>query len=539
MLDTKIIKQQGMINLYELSQRNYVIVFVTGTQNLLIPLITTNKKIYGYIDFATALQKNGFSQDQVIEIQEMIINNFNVFYPQINKVNGILNTSAPQFDKTVVRYVTTQAVNKQDIDTVYKIFEDEGYNIDLLKNDLSQVNTFTRNYEALKQNSQEAQKLFKDLEQSVQSINSDIKKAPIEAQLILECIRKGENIGCLLTGPAGTGKSKLAEVMAYALGAPLLTYQGTDGTLVEDLIGQYVPDDKNPGGYKFAMGPLLQAYLEGYVFKLDEINRIPVGIISLCNQLLDTTPSITLYGTRYYRHKNFVLLATMNSGYSGTYSVEPSLKSRFPVLIINQLTKDEFYDRMKSYCNMIAGRSLSRDFFDKLYQYGSMIASYAKTYGEKVEICIRNAQYLINIILGKACTKEEFTSALDISYLNYISVDNENYEQIFNVKADENYKAMVDKLYELYDFKAIPTVAAITDFSDLILSEEDEAKSQKASELEDEWDDLTDENVLGEDLNKLFDEAGQTAQTNSGNSVSPDANVDADADVDSNADQGN
>lgn len=286
------------------------------------------------------------------------------------------------------------------------------------------------------------------------------------------------------------------------------------------------------------MGPLLQAYLEGYVFKLDEINRIPVGIISLCNQLLDTTPSITLYGTRYYRHKNFVLLATMNSGYSGTYSVEPSLKSRFPVLIINQLTKDEFYDRMKSYCNMIAGRSLSRGFFDELYKYGSTIASYAKTYGEKVEICIRNAQYLINIILGKACTKEEFSSALDISYLNYISVDNENYEQIFNVKADENYKAMVDKLYELYDFKEIPTITATTIFSDLVLSEEDETKSQKASELEDEWYNLADEDVLGEDLNKLFDEAGQNAvKTDAGNSVSPDSPDSPD--LNSSTDQGN
>ena len=60
----------------------------------------------------------------------------------------------------------------------------------------------------------------------------------------------------LLRGPAGTGKTSLAELVAKYLDAELVLYQCTYGTSEDDLLYKYVPDDTTKSGIRVTLGPI-------------------------------------------------------------------------------------------------------------------------------------------------------------------------------------------------------------------------------------------------------------------------------------------
>lgn len=124
---------------------------------------------------------------------------------------------------------------------------------------------------------------------------------------VITAILAGENT--YLVGPAGTGKSHMAEQVADALG---LTYHGalsiSAGTMDSDIMGFVVP---GTGAYQYS--PVTRAYEDGGVVVLDEIDKGHPGIISVINALT-SNGSITLPdGRKVKRHADFRLIVTGNT----------------------------------------------------------------------------------------------------------------------------------------------------------------------------------------------------------------------------------
>jgi hypothetical protein len=445
----------GNINVFRLTgTHNYLLVLAFTNKGLVVPLINTGRGYTTYID-------NTYSEEEYENIEDLMKDGFRTYYKGLPDFSHCIFKKAPTHDKVVVSFIQGKG-NKAKDEVLEKILTDAGYDITALKKNITVVSK-NRDYSTLKKDT-EAKIVFDENAKIVLTLGATISSSSVGAQGLYNTILQGKEDGAIFVGPAGTGKSILARVMAHEMGAPLLTYQATSGMVIEDMKGQFIPS-KTPGvQFEYCIGLLLKAYTKGYQMLIDEINMAPADVISLLNQFMDDTPSITINDVVYKRNPNFVLYLTMNAGYEGTYTLNPALKSRFPVLVVGRLTEAVFVGRMTGYAKMVCGNALNPDFFKKLFQFGNFIAAFAKEYGENVEICIRNAQTLTSLILAKQCNPEEFEEAIFTSYVNYLSLDNDNYDKLEALKKSQEMHDNILNLYALYDYREIESVDITSDY---------------------------------------------------------------------------
>lgn len=131
----------------------------------------------------------------------------------------------------------------------------------------------------------------------------------------------------LLYGPPGTGKTTAAKAAAKKLERPSVSITLTDETPAAELRGHWIPVKGNE--WVWMHGPAINAFLNGWVLILDEIDKASDDCFDFLHGLLNdnSVAEITLpNGETVTPHPDFMVIATMN----GTLEDLPeALRDRF------------------------------------------------------------------------------------------------------------------------------------------------------------------------------------------------------------------
>lgn len=146
----------------------------------------------------------------------------------------------------------------------------------------------------------------------------------------------GENI--LLVGHKATGKNIFAENLAAAFGRPKWDISFHVNMDAASLIGM---DTFRNGEVTFRPGPVYSAAKSGGFAILDEINMAKSEAMVVLHATLDFRRTIDVPGyDRIDLHPATRFIATMNYGYSGTKELNEALVSRFAVIKMPMISKD-------------------------------------------------------------------------------------------------------------------------------------------------------------------------------------------------------
>lgn len=146
----------------------------------------------------------------------------------------------------------------------------------------------------------------------------------------------GENI--LLVGHKATGKNIFAENLAAAFGRPKWDISFHVNMDAASLIGM---DTFRNGEVTFRPGPVYSVAKSGGFAILDEINMAKSEAMAVLHATLDFRRTIDVPGyDRIDLHPATRFIATMNYGYSGTKELNEALVSRFAVIKMPMISKD-------------------------------------------------------------------------------------------------------------------------------------------------------------------------------------------------------
>lgn len=338
-------------------------------------------------------------------------------------------------------------------------------------------------------------------------INKDVLKhmpMPDKYKGLAESFRKGLFKLCFILGPAGTGKTILAKQFAAYAGAPLLATQANEGTSRDDIMGsadvktdffensdfiqevgvedtmkyESAASSSAGGDYTIAIGPLVEAASKGWWCVIEEGNFLIPGVAAMINSMTDDSPTFEFHGHTIKKHPNFMLFITGNQDYVGTYAFNPATKSRGITLVLDAITKEEFSERMESFCTKSLGFKVTKKFLNKLYNFGNIVQSFSDSFAEVSAVCIRHAQNLCKLIFDHPNTKEEFIFNIKLSYTNNaLRMDASNFDKSENLfKPDSQFMTEVNALYDLYNFK--PSSSVVTSSKPLSFAEIIKAASE-------------------------------------------------------------
>jgi len=168
----------------------------------------------------------------------------------------------------------------------------------------------------------------------------------------------------LMIGPAGCGKSHLAEQIAKALGLRFGSISCSAGMSEGQITGRLIPTGDG-GRFEYQRSQFVEFYEEGGVFLLDEIDAADANVLLVINQALANghlpVPN-RVANPQAKRHPDFVLLAAANTFgnganrmYVGRNQLDESTLDRFR---IGQVLMD--YDQELEESLLSDGRLLER-----------------------------------------------------------------------------------------------------------------------------------------------------------------------------------
>lgn len=145
----------------------------------------------------------------------------------------------------------------------------------------------------------------------------------------LALVAVGANV--IFEGLMGTGKNVLCESIAWILKRPLYRFSLNSQISNIDLLGgKSIEGDVNDKQLVFERSTVIEAFEEGGVLVLDEMNMAQPHILPVLNSLLDTARSIAVPGYKVVKgHMGFIALGTQNPGYIGTHAVNQAISNRF------------------------------------------------------------------------------------------------------------------------------------------------------------------------------------------------------------------
>ena len=144
----------------------------------------------------------------------------------------------------------------------------------------------------------------------------------------------------LMVGPAGCGKSHLAEQIAKALGLRFGSISCSGGMSEGQITGRLIPTGDG-GRFEYQRSQFVEFYEEGGVFLLDEIDAADANVLLVINQALANghLPVPNRIGNpQAKRHPDFVLIAAANTFgnganrmYVGRNQLDESTLDRFRI----------------------------------------------------------------------------------------------------------------------------------------------------------------------------------------------------------------
>lgn len=455
----------GVVSTYKTDEKDtYVMLISTTDKSFVIPLIKNDSGAVAYID------DTKYGIEDTIKI-DGIINE--VFAKNVYKNAGMFkyvpfHRTAPKHSHNILEYVKCTGGNEND--KAKEILTKEGYTFvektlktSFIKRDYSELLKIP-----------EVKAMFDEDANELKKVGATYDSLPTEAKIAYEAVEAGASGGIIFEGPTGTGKSFAARILANHAGAPLLNLQITYGTTVEDLVGMFVPCDDDSGAkWKFVMGPLLRAYVEGWQIVIEEINYGQPGVNAKLNEFTDGTTRVTINGKTYKKHPNFAVYMTMNPGYEGTEPLNVALKNRFAKVSVPALTKAEFVKRARIYSREL-GHELSPAFFEKVYDFTGCLEKEASSskWRENVKYSIRNIQRVCDSLIQKKRTFDEFCSIMAVQYFNDLSCDNDNSDKLEAYKIDSDIRSQLKNIYESYDFAENKSVKNTMKWEDIFSEEE-------------------------------------------------------------------
>ena len=174
-------------------------------------------------------------------------------------------------------------------------------------------------------------------------------KSKERISIIIHYIRTG--IPILFEGNTGTAKTRTA-LIAYKYiknyknkDIELIRYNLSKETTIDDLISKYIGNPKSLVGLEVKKGPFLDAYINGKILLLDEINLAPTKVLQCIQQALDNGYiSVETNGkglVKYEMNENFCLIATQNPNKGGFIGKRQDLDmeflSRFQKIYCNEI----------------------------------------------------------------------------------------------------------------------------------------------------------------------------------------------------------
>ena len=155
-------------------------------------------------------------------------------------------------------------------------------------------------------------------------------------EMSIAALLQGQNL--LLTGPKATGKSILAENLAYIFNRPSYNISFHVNTNSGDLIGTDTFEDNE---VKLRKGSIYRCAEYGGFGILDEINMAKNDAVSVLHATLDYRRSIDVPGyDKIDLHPAARFIGTMNYGYAGTKELNEALVSRFLVIDMPAQTEE-------------------------------------------------------------------------------------------------------------------------------------------------------------------------------------------------------
>ena len=158
-------------------------------------------------------------------------------------------------------------------------------------------------------------------------------------EMAMAALLQGSNL--LLSGAKATGKNILAENLAWIFGRPSYNISFNVNTDSSTLIGT---DTFRNNQVELRKGSVYRCAEEGGFGIFDEINMAKNDAASVLRATLDHRRMIDVPGyERIDLHPATRFIGTMNYGYAGTRELNEALVSRFLVIDMPALTKENLY----------------------------------------------------------------------------------------------------------------------------------------------------------------------------------------------------
>lgn len=220
----------------------------------------------------------------------------------------------------------------------------------------------------------------------------------------------GENyINAQFIGRPGTGKTTVANALAATFGLPIRVIINSKNVEEDTFQGMTKVQE---GGFKFVETPFLDAYKNGGIILLEEINLTDPGVsMGVLGQALEK-PFILLEDgyKEVRRHPLCVVIGTANTGTQGSREQSEALTSRMPnVFLLDDPEKEQFIEILSK-----KNHNVSKKDCEKVYQAYTKVMDYLTSSSVNAEdvalsLCLRHCiaalkQIEIGIPFKDACT---------------------------------------------------------------------------------------------------------------------------------------